>query len=129
MPRLLVVALVALLLAGCGKSDDDEIRATVEGIGNAEADGDWGAVCDLMTPELQKLVVGASQGAKTCPDALKAAAATMSSEEKDKLRQTQVVSITITGDTARAKVEPAGEFADSQPLRKVDGKWLLDRER
>jgi ketosteroid isomerase-like protein len=127
MRRLVCLAALALL-AGCGASDEDQIRETVANVGHAEADGEWQKVCDLMTPALQKLVVGtASQGTKTCADALEDAAATMSQDEKNKLHETHVVSVKLNGDTATVKVEPAGEFADTQPMRKVNGKWRLDR--
>src|SRR3954454_12838630 len=124
-----LVILLSLAFVGCGASDEDQIRAAVTNVGHAEAEGHWQQVCELMTPELQKLVVGtAAGGAKTCADALKAAAASMTKDEKDKLHKTRVVSIKLNGEKATVKVEPAGEFADMQPMRKVDGKWLLDRE-
>jgi ketosteroid isomerase-like protein len=124
--------LLALAFAACGgeqPSDEQQVRTAITDLANAEADGDYERVCELMTDELAALVVSTDpKGAQDCETALKNAGGNLTAAERKKLRAVKVTRVELRGeDTALADVEPNDQFGANQPLRKVDGQWKLDR--
>jgi hypothetical protein len=62
---------VALVVAGCGSSASEQVRAEVEQLSKATADRDYGTICgQILAPSLVAHLV--SNGI-SCPDALRLA--------------------------------------------------------
>ena len=124
MPRLLVPALAALLLAACGaKSPEDQVRSTLAGYAKAVAARDYQAICDTyLSP---KLADGVEQNTGLPCEA--AVRPEISATTKPTLT---VRHVEVHGDHATAQVhttaanQPASD--DSIALARVDGRWRID---
>ena len=126
---LAVLALV-LGLAGCGKeaTDEDKVRTALLDFSHALAAADGDKACELMTDEFKVLFTSNTDtDAKDCPAAVRTAAAALDKPTADALRAVEVSSVTISGEKATAKISRSPGVNDTQPLRKVSGTWLVDR--
>jgi hypothetical protein len=123
-PRVVLLVLAALALAGCGESgpsDEERIRTTLTDFQRATADGDYAALCDrILAPRLVETVeaVGLS-----CEAALRKG---FEDVEEPRL---SIGTITVNGDAATAQVRSsaAGEAPseDTVDLLRVDDGWRI----
>jgi ketosteroid isomerase-like protein len=114
VPVLLGAA--ALVLAGCQQSDQDQVRDAVAQYVNAYADGDAKTVCARLAPELRKAF---KHG---CEAGIKQEASKLSTADREALRELEVRSVSVSGDTARARLN-SGSLGT---LRRVGGRWLIE---
>jgi hypothetical protein len=118
---LLVAAVAAAAIAGCGgQSDEERVRAALHDYFSAFAAGDADAVCGLMTPASRDAI-----GGSDCAEFLQAGmdkaakgAPTITKAEID------LLPVTVSGD--RATIGDEGE-EDPLELRKVGEDWLVDQ--
>jgi len=113
-----------------GGSDREQARATVERLYTAMEERDAAGVCAELDEAAQAQVVAGGQGAyETCAESFRdffddAAAG----DGLNLTLKAQVMSVSIDGDTAVAKVrfgERKGSPKGDIPLAKVDGEWKL----
>jgi len=143
MRRLLLLALPALALAACGSSSTSgsgQEAAVLEAVRQSNvtfARGDYAATCALYTERLTAEMVAAA-GAGDCESLWRGTAeqmrATMSRAQVDAMTGWSPTSAKVDGDTATATYgEPPAAIAglaaagQSVALRKVDGRWRIDR--
>jgi hypothetical protein len=133
-----VVAMGAVLvIAGgaCGGGDDGsgsatdqrEVEGVIVGLETALRAGDAKAVCAALTAKGQremKATTFAGDG-QSCEQSV-AMLGAASAKAKLKQRPTKVLSVTIDGDTATAKISDAGRPALQTTLVRQDGSWKLD---
>jgi hypothetical protein len=121
MRRLLSVgALVAVILAGCGGSDDSAGSAenVVESYVDAQSARDFQQVCELFSDQFRQQFRGAS-----CAGFLE--------EQSSGIprRQFKVVSVTENGDQATARLQTGGESGKPVNLKislvRQDGAWRI----
>lgn len=117
----LCVVLGALALAGCGQSDSDKAKTTVQDFANALAHADGKRACDLATKDLAEKVTGSMTqlGAHGCADAFSTLQGT------GVPRSPKVTSITVDGTTATARVEGDGGTQLQPKLEKVGDAWKV----
>jgi hypothetical protein len=117
-----VAALTAVLaLGGCGRSDEDEVRAALGRYAEATADRDWGTLCaDVLAPEL---VAKMRAVGLRCEDVLRTG---LGDARRPRLT---VRNVRITGDRAVALVHTTAAnqaAADVQfRLVKEDDAWKV----
>ena len=123
-PRVVLLVLAALALAGCGESgpsDEERIRTTLTEFQRATADGDYTALCDrILAPQLVETV---EQIGLTCEAALR-----KGFEEVEEPRLS-IGAITVTDDSATAQVRSSAEgeapSEDTVDLVRVDDGWRI----
>ena len=122
-PILLAMLLTAAagLTAGCGKSEDDQVRAVVERFADAGAKADYQRICDeLITPALSQKVEAVGL---PCEIAFKKGL------EGVKNPRIVVRSVKVDGDKARVAVHSTatGEKPSDDVLQvvKIDGDWRI----
>ncbi len=108
------VAVAALVLGGCGGSDEKDIREVVKTSQRLE---DRSRVCGLMTPRAQAQATALFGGGSCARLELERDEDAPTNSEIDK------ASLKVRGD--RAVLSFGGEDPDLG-LRKVDGRWLID---
>ena len=119
---LLVLALAAAGgLAGCGKSDEDEVRDTLSRFETAAKDRDYKALCDDLLA--QELVARLRTIGLPCPLALsRGLGATLQPS-------ISVEKVKVNGDTALAQITTTavGQQASNDTIRlvKQDGSWRI----
>ncbi len=130
--RTSLAALALVLgLAGCGgeTTEEDKVRSAMVDFSHAFADADGDKACELMTDEFKvQFASNTDTDAKDCASAVKTAAARLDKPTADSLRNVDVSAVTVSGEQALARVSGAQGSDDTQPLRKVSGKWLVDRK-
>jgi hypothetical protein len=116
-------ALAALAVSGaaCGKSDEDEVRATLTRFEKATAQKDYGALCDEL---LARELVGRLRSVGLpCPQALRRALGQVIQPS------VQIDRIKVDGSTALARITTtaAGQTPSRDTLRlvKQDGSWRV----
>ncbi len=125
--RLLVTAAVALAMlaaaAGCGTSDEDEIRAvTGEVQRSLKGKKDLARACELLTPRAEaqlSALLGASAGDR-CVDVVGGA-----DEAGEDPTAAEIAAATIRVRDDLAVLDAAGDDADVG-LARVDGNWRVD---
>lgn len=138
--RLIAVAAVAgaVSLAACGgSSEDDEVGAVVEKWFASIADRDYKAGCELLTASAQKKVQEAGFFSDSCEDALRSLTDGWTDAERVDLKRIRVRDVKRSGDKVEVgpdQLELPPELdevgvTDGEPavLRRVDGRWRLDR--
>ena len=81
-----------------------------------------------MTDEFKvQFASNTDSDAKDCAAAIRTAAARLDKPTADALHAIKVTDVKITGEKATATVARSPGNRDTQPLRKVSGKWLVDR--
>jgi ketosteroid isomerase-like protein len=116
MRRAVLVLAAALALAGCQESDQDQVRAAVMEYVHAYADGDAETVCARLAPELRRAF---KEG---CEAGIEREAAKLSQSAREALNKQEVRSVSVSGDTARARLNSGGLGT----LRRVGGRWLIE---
>jgi hypothetical protein len=121
----LLIGLVAVM-AGCGGSEEKQIRATLAADLRAFEAQDWNAICALRTPAGRRKFLRASlrPDAKTCAEAWSPGPGGNEPIIEIKLTRParHLSGIDVDDDVARVRYD--GGFAGS--LRKVGGRWLID---
>ena len=138
--RIVSIAALALLLAGCGgggapKSDADAVTQTLKDAAKAVADGDGDKACGYLTPDAQRqaiLQVGAGVlGDTDCPTAVKRATAFLSPLEKKQITSLQPANLQLNGTSGSATMAsqagtPQGQGMSIQlNLQKVGNHWKV----
>src|SRR5690349_20329011 len=121
MIRRLALAAVFMVAAGCGATDEEQVRELIHRLGEAVANADANMVCSLMTERYRNTLAG------PCEESLNYDSHPLSTGEKQALRHLQVIQITVQDDTAAATLK-AGSDASRVRFRRVEGRWLLDDE-
>jgi hypothetical protein len=121
-------AALALALAGCGGSGDDEqaIKKRVNGFYDAFAAKDAGKICGSITDRQRKALTSPAPGSrapKSCEQAVRFALVFVGNSLKDAGRA-KVTSVQIQGDRAKATVDYRGKKG-GVGLAKQNGGWLI----
>jgi hypothetical protein len=128
---LVLLAVAALIAAGCGEDDASKAQSTVSAAVSGLAKGDEKKVCDQLTPAAQRKVIAVlrtgplglpSIRASGCRDAIVKLHAALPQVIRDVLVDGEVGSAKVTGDKAKVHVVGAGMTAD---LQKIDGTWKI----
>ena len=124
-PALALLAASSILAAGCGGSDEDDVKSAVTDLAKAAKDKDYAKVCEGLTSEVRKQIQrGAAQaGGGGCPKLFerldKNGAVSKEIGDPDKL---EFEKVTVNGDKATVKLK--GE-RDPAELVKEDGEWKV----
>jgi hypothetical protein len=133
----LAVALAVALLGACGESDEEQIRAAVEGVQQAFVDGDLAEVCERLTEEGRRHIGGIGHDlgpdgeppeVTPCPRDLRVLAGGIqdSSRRWRENAARRIYGVRIDGDRATAEVEFERGVGGSLPLAREDGEWKID---
>ena len=125
VPAFLALAVVTVALAGCGKSDEEQIRSVVTDLGRSFEKKDGRRACQLLGPNAEAQYVAMLSGfsrARGCADLVRR------SDPEDEAvtsarRQVNNAKITVRGDLAMLA---GGADAGPVGLRKIDGDWRVD---
>ena len=123
-----VAAAAAIALSGCGgddrESDEKKIEATVSAYYTAFADRDGAKACDQLAAAAARAVVKATD-TRDCPTAIERATKRPDiAPYTERFRDAKVVSVTVAGSRATAKVSALGEES-TVTLVEEDGKWKI----
>jgi ketosteroid isomerase-like protein len=134
-------ATLALGAAACGGDDDNgdtsaakdrqQARAAVESLYAAIADGDAERVCEHLNENAQKQLAAGALGGEQSGTCAESFQGFLDQAEEagglDLTLKAKVQSVTVTGDTAVAKVTFGNDARKGDiPLEKVDGEWKLE---
>lgn len=125
MARALMVALLAVLVVGCGGSQPDQaVRDYLKAI--AQRDG--GRACDQLSPQLRADIErspAASRAGRSCADVMGLASGldpALSTKEVDEL----AIDVDESGDRATAQLKnPLSRRREALELVKDDGDWKI----
>jgi SnoaL-like domain len=123
---LAMVAACALAGAGCGESDEEQVEDTVKAYMSAVADGDGEEACEQLTERgRREIAEGLTEvtGGEGCAGAFESLHARAGERALRRLRNAEVTSVTVDGDTATLRIEDAPH---PPKLRKIDGEWKID---
>jgi hypothetical protein len=116
---------VALGLAGCGTSDEEEVARVLETYPHALAAGNAQAACDAFSPRAQL-----EQSRAGFCASLRESASEMTPAERRRLAAAEAVHVKVEGDRATGYLRfgdctfiPSG----SELTRSDDGQWQIDR--
>jgi hypothetical protein len=118
--RLALAALCALLLAGCGGSEEARVRATVQAYGQAFTDGDAGKACALLTRGARRIIEAATD--ESCAAVMKSGLSAEDMAGRRAFGQITVESVHVDGDDATVKAK--GRDGTIR-LRKESGRWRI----
>jgi hypothetical protein len=122
------LAALALFFAGCGQSDKDKVKSTVQSYIDGLAKKDGKKVCDQLTPSVQTQVKQRSQ-AKDCATAIdKFEASTTGKAVAPAFQTAKVTSVNVKGGNATASISlKVGTTTTTTtiPLQKVSGNWKI----
>jgi hypothetical protein len=128
---LALLALAAIIAAGCGGDDASKAQDTVSTAVGGLAKGDAKTVCDQLTvPAQRRLLVLLAHNplgfpdiqATNCPDAITKLHAKLTQAQRNVLVDGEVEKAKVTGDKATVHVTGAGMTAN---LQKIGGKWMI----
>ena len=118
--RLALAALCAVVLAGCGGSEEAEVRATVEAYGQAFTDGDAGKACTLLTRDARRTIEAAT--GERCATVMKSGLSAAGMDGRRAFGRITVEAVHVDGDTATVKAkDPDGTIR----LRKESARWRI----
>jgi hypothetical protein len=129
--RAYVVAamIVAVVLAGCGGSDDEQkISDTVQTYLSALAEGDGAEACDQLTGEEagrvfeEEATMLPELRVSSCADALSKLGDTLGGEGRQTLEGAETTNVKVDGDSATAELVGGTRTVH---LRKDDGRWFI----
>jgi hypothetical protein len=114
--RSTILLFLVLALAGCGATDEERIRDTIDRYGEAVADGNPKKVCDEIIgkdgpceAEFTQTILGLSEVERTA------------------VRDIEVTDIRIVGRVAEVKLDTGVDAVPNEVrLRKEGRKWSLD---
>jgi hypothetical protein len=129
---LALVAVAAMIAAGCGGGDDagkaqETVSAAVSGLGK----GDGKQVCDQLTVAAQKQILALLANnplgfpdikATSCVEGITKLHAALTKVQRDVLVDGEVGDAKVTGDRAKVRVVGFGMQAD---LQKINGRWMI----
>ena len=118
MKPVIGIALFAVVLVGCGASDEDQIRDSMETVLLGLADGDGDEVCAEMTEAGQEELAELSSGGDSC----EFGANVLGGESYD-FDSAEIDRITIEGETATVGLVDDTSTFD---FVKEDGEWKLE---
>lgn len=124
-PALAVVAAASLFAAGCGGSDEDDVKGAIKDIATAAQDKDYEKVCNGLTDDVRKQFERGARraGGGDCKKLLerldKGGAISKEIGDPDDLKFEKV---TVKGDKATVKLKDDPEPAE---LVKEDGEWKV----
>ena len=118
MPALASLASAALFVAGCGGSDEDDVKDAVKGVASAAKDKDAEKFCNLVSESALKQVKDSS--GKECKDAFDKQ--TLDALAKDAPDPDSIKFDKVTVDGEKATVKVKGEEGETK-LVKEDGDW------
>jgi hypothetical protein len=136
MRRLTTVAVLALLVGGCGSggggvSESNQVSGVVHRYFSAYARGSGTELCRLLTQSAQDKMVevvesderelGRSSAAHACPEAVKFFGRVAQVEN------TKVLSVSITGTDAAVTVKAGSFHTGAVTLTKTPAGWLINR--
>jgi hypothetical protein len=147
---VLLAAIVAAALAGCGSSDDDnsegtssgapetstsgqsdqaQIKAAVDGFFTALANAEGTTACDHLSANGQREIAQAAEkmlpslGEAPCPELIEAIAGTYGAPQKAILRGIKVNRVQVNGKRATVTIARA---SNEPTLVKSGDEWLID---
>jgi hypothetical protein len=128
---LALLAVAAVMTAGCGGSDASKAQDTVSTAVSGLAKGDAKKVCGQLTvPAQRRLLVLLADNplgfpdikATNCLDAITKLHAKLTPAQRNVLVDGEVEKAKVTGDKATVHVTGAGMTAN---LQKINGKWMI----
>jgi len=137
--RLGALVVAAALVAGCGgesssSTDDDDgseaaVERTVQEFFLAFAERDGERACRVVTKQAAE-EIAARAGQASCPEGVEANAAKLLDGQRDALRNLELLSVEVDGDTAEVVTGPEDEtFARSSGapvgLTRVGDRWVI----
>lgn len=125
MTRALVAGVAAVAVtAGCGQSEEDQVRDAITGYLKAVAARDGAKACAALTPAGQRQLVGSVPGARRCEDAAKRYARGLSRRERKVISEPTIEAVRVDGSRATARVKGVR----TGRLVKVGDDWKLDAQ-
>ena len=129
MTRVLLVALAAVAVVGCGSdSPKDSVKSTVQSYVHGLGSQDGKEVCDQLALSVQSEVKQRGR-AKDCPTAIDNFEKSPTGKAvAPAFKNATVSTVTVKGDKATAvvSVKVAGQEANTTvPLEKVSGRWRI----
>jgi hypothetical protein len=124
---ILAPAVLALALAGCGGSAEDDVESTLNSYLDSFAKGDGSRACALMTTKTRtQFVERVRLVTKTgdCGKSIEAIRRQAGTTVLDALEKTEISEIKVDGDNARAKLT-SGVNSSRATLEKEDGEWRV----
>jgi hypothetical protein len=118
---VIVATLSLVAVAGCGASDEEQVRQTIERFYRASAEGDGREACDQLSPGAL-----AGTGLEDCQAAIDQLGELGGPETRRRLAEVAVRQVRVEGERASALVQVAGQTPVTLALRKVDGEWKLE---
>ena len=124
---ILAPTALALALAACGGSAEEDVESTLDSYLKSFARGDGARSCELMTEQTRrqfvdrvKLVTKTSDCGRSINAIRKQAGSTV----MQALEKTEITEIKVDGDRASAKLTSGANTSRAQ-LRKEDGEWRV----
>ena len=119
----LIVAL-AITLAGCGKTNREEIESAVRGFDSALAAGNGARACEFLSQSLRAEIARRGDCAPLATKLSRSHRRT--AREVKALGSAEVSSVTVEGTTATAQVQaPGGYPSRSVELEETDAGWKI----
>ena len=122
-----MLGVLLLAVAGCGDSEEDRVKETLDTYFEAFVDSEGDKACELLSDEARRDVVrqvGSQVGTKSCGDAMDRVRATLDAESVDALEAAEVQRVQIDGDRATVTLETDGRSTDAQ-MERVGGDWRV----
>src|SRR3954471_8608878 len=98
--RIAAAALLTLVVAGCGASDEEKVRTSVTKFAAAVADGNPGKACDL--------VVKSSQDA--CENRMTKTILDLGDDQREALHHLKITNVRIVGAVAEVQLSNGGKI-------------------
>jgi hypothetical protein len=106
-------------------SGDPGVTAAIVDFGEAVADGDGDAACELLTEDAQDQITEGAQG-QDCEDLIEFVSGQLEDDDKDELRDIEPEDVEVDGDTATATIPEVVEGGEEEiELVREDGDWLI----
>lgn len=121
------VAAAAMVVAGCGQSDEQGVTDALADVQAAFAADDLLRMCRRMTPAARRHVGSIGHSSVDCPSKLAGVVHALRAEFQLRPVALPVIRrVVVDGDRAIATVESAAGALTAMPFSKIDGRWRLD---